>query len=340
MRPLVAAGSAALLLFGATVPAQATAADTTPPVVDAVELSRDAITVSGLEAKLLMVSVHITDESGVTEAWLSIGRAVVALTLGRGTPTDGWFTGGAAVTSDWSGSYQPDYLSVADTAGNVRSGGPATMELAVPTVEVTGDEGPELELSFTPGPAAVNSAVTATVQVTKPDGKPWAGVPVAIGYDIDCAEDTIRAPQGRTNTKGAFSRTLPAGRNHDLWFCAWATGDDVPDQRATRIGSTSGRAVYRYTLAARPSATSVPAGTDVQVTGTLAPDRTGKELQLQRRHAGDDWRTVNRGRTDDRSAFSIAATPPGAGTYTYRVFAPADADRASAASPAFTISGF
>ena len=103
--------AAVLLIAAGATPAHAAAADTAPPTVEAIEFSREAITVDGLDVKLLVVSIHLTDESGVEEIdtpegghypWVSLGQqGASSLTLGRGTTKDGWWTGGLAITTEW-----------------------------------------------------------------------------------------------------------------------------------------------------------------------------------------------------------------------------------------------
>jgi hypothetical protein len=61
--PLVVATAA--LLVPAAPAVAAPAADTSPPQVRSIELSRSAVTVSGLDTVLVTVRVRLTDDTGV-----------------------------------------------------------------------------------------------------------------------------------------------------------------------------------------------------------------------------------------------------------------------------------
>ena len=124
---------------------------------------------------------------------------------------------------------------------------------------------------------------------------------------------------------------------HNWVSCAWVAA--VSGSSATRIAPVSAHVTYRFVVTAAPVSTSVGGGTDVRVDGTLLPRTGGKEVELQRLYGGDDWRTVNRGATDAESRIRLVATPPGTGTYSYRVFAPAQPHRAAAFSEVFQIRG-
>lgn len=343
-------GIAALVLFTAGLAAPATA-DTTPPELRSITFSRETAVVSGLETKLLAVSARLTDESGVRELpgslgsderfspAVQIGQRWVRLTLSSGTPTDGVWTGGIVITTDWtSGTYRPDRVFAEDTEDNQLSVDPSTVVDDPPSVEVTSSDRPVLTLTFTPNPATVGGPLTRTVRVTNAAGRGIGGVPIALEDDNTCIESDIRTPTGRTNDDGVYSEVLPNG-THVYLQCAWITSDNIPEQPATMISPSFQSPTYRWSVTARPASSSVPAGTNVAVTGTLAPENSDFEVQLQRLYPDNSWRTVNRARTGANSGFSVLATPPGVGTYSYRVFAPASELRVANTSPVFTIRG-
>lgn len=340
-------GIAALLLIttGLAAPAKA---DTTPPELHSLTFSREFAVVSGLETKLLAVSARFTDDEGVLEDpgynWgdftpaVRIGQRMVRLTLSAGTAEDGVWTGGIAITSDWaSGTYRPDRVVARDNRYTLLEVDPSTM-VEVPSVEVTSSNKPVLTLTHSPQPAIVGGNLTRTVRVTdRATGQPMPGVPVVIAYDNLCVEGNYRTPVGRTNDAGIFASTTTG--TADGGHCAWITSDNVPEQPATAIAPINVAPIYLWAVTARPASTAVPAGTNVAVTGTLAPWASSFELQLQRRYPDNTWRTVNRGKTDGNARFSILATPPSVATHSYRVFAPARPLRAANYSPVFTIRG-
>jgi hypothetical protein len=56
-------------------------------------------------------------------------------------------------------------------------------------------------------------------------------------------------------------------------------------------------------------------------------------------HSAGAWKTVNTGRVRTSGRFTIVATPPGKATYSYRVYAPGDADTVGGLSKTFIITG-
>ena len=109
-------------------------------------------------------------------------------------------------------------------------------------------------------------------------------------------------------------------------------------QWSTRIGGAGAFARYKFVVSAKPAATAAAAGTNVAVDGQVAPATPGKVVQLQRRH-GAEWRTVGTAKTRASSRFTVVATPPGVGTWSYRVYAPGSPNRAGSMSAVFTIRG-
>jgi hypothetical protein len=336
-----------LVLITAGLAAPATS-DTTPPELHSMTLSRATVAVSRLETKLLVVSAHLTDDTGVREQpfWpgqefsplVRIHSRFVALTLTSGTAQDGIWSGGLAVTSDWpSGAYQPLQVVARDTAGNELSVDPSTV-IDPPSIRVASSNKPVLTLTFSPQPAVVGGNLTRTVRLAEGDtGQPMEGVPVGLGYDSSCAEGDQRTPDGRTNSSGVYVTTW-TNVTADGLNCAWIVTDNVPEQPATRLAPVYNAATYRWSVTARPASPSAPAGTNVTVTGTLAPSGYNLELQLQRRYPDNTWRTVNRAQSEGEE-FTLVATPPSVATHSYRVLAPGRENRVGATSPVFTIRG-
>jgi hypothetical protein len=293
--------------------------------------------------ELLTVSVHLTDDVGVWEfgdpsVYFLEPDAWVRLQLGSGTPRDGVWTGGVAVTANWKGAIQPTLVTASDAAGNRLSVDPRTT-VATPTVHVTRSNRPVLTMTTTPIPAAPDGQVIRVVRAVNEDtGRPWAGLSVAVAYDNACNEDVVRQSSGRTDRNGVFRSAQPAGYTYDQGSCAWVTADNVPGQPATRISPARVHATYRYEVTAGPERPEAPHGTNVPVTGVLQPFEANKTVELQRLARGG-WKTVNRTRTDVNARFSVTATPPGERLYRYRVLAEAAPDRATATSATFTIRG-
>jgi hypothetical protein len=348
-RSSLSASITLLTLLGFASPASARAADTTPPEVQSISFSRDSVAVSGTQVKLLTVSVHLTDDVGVVEGSLPDGLThpyivlnvpdgYAALELGTGTPQDGVWTTVLAVTSDWPATVEPTHLVAADEARNELDVDPRTV-VDTPELTVRSTGQPVLTMSFSPDPAPPNSTVTQTIRATnRTTGQPWPELGIAVAIDNACVEGLADRPTGYTNQNGIFQRTLPGNQYVDFLMCAWVTAPNVPGRTPTRIGAIRGMIRYQFVVSAAPASPSVPAGTNVAVTGNVWPVTPGHTVLLQRRYA-TEWRTVNTGVTRTSSRYTVVATPPGVGTWSYRVVAPAGENRAGGVSPAFTIRG-
>jgi hypothetical protein len=280
------------------------------------------------------------DGAGGTTPFLFFGsRGVpVSLVFGTGTPQDGVWTGVVAVTSDWAAREQPVRVVAQDEASNTLDVDPRTV-IETPAVTVLSSHTPVVDVTVTPDPVMPNAAVTQTVRVTDKDtGLPWPGLPIAVGLDNSCPEDGISTANARTDTNGRYQRMFPAGQLYQVVMCAWVPGANVPGQRSTRIGGDAAFARYKFVVSATPAATSAQAGTNVAVNGSVAPPIQGKVVQLQRL-SGTEWRTVGTAKTRASSRYTVLATPPGVGVWSYRVYAPGDTSHAGSMSPAFTIRG-
>ncbi len=344
---LVVVASAAVLV--AAAPPAVAAADT-PPRLVSIALSRESIAVSGTDVQLLTVSVHLTDDNGVEDSADMVGDpypivrfgntgVTVYLQLGSGTERDGVWTGVAPVTSDWDATEQPTRVSAVDTGSNHLSVDPRTV-IDTPAVRVQSSNQPVLTMTMTPDPVLPGGVVTRTVRaVNKTTGQPWPRLPLVLTGMDGCGADMGSAANARTDANGIFRDTH--GGPGDIWSdneCAWVPAANVPGQYATRIGYVNARARYQYLVSAKPAATAVPAGTNVEVTGNVTPAVEGKTVNLQRL-TGTTWRTVNTAVTRASSRYTLVATPSGTVAWTYRVQVADGERRVGNTSPTFTIRG-
>jgi hypothetical protein len=343
---LVVVASAAVLI--AAAPPAVAAADT-PPRLVSIALSRESIAVSGTDVQLLTVSVHLTDDDGVVDSpsmwdpypvvYFGNPGVTVYLQLGSGTERDGVWTGVAPVTSDWGASEQPTRVSAIDTANNHLSVDPRTV-IDTPAVRVQSSNQPVLTMTMTPDPVLPGGVVTRTVRaVNKTTGEPWPRLPLVLTGMDGCGHDTVAAANARTDANGIFRDTH--GGPGDIWSdneCAWVPAANVPGQYGTRISYVNAKARYLYLIRATPAATSAPAGTNVEVTGNVTPAVEGKTVNLQRLHVAT-WRTVSSTVTRASSRYTLVATPPGIGIWTYRVQVDGSQARVGNTSPPFTIRG-
>jgi hypothetical protein len=91
-------------------------------------------------------------------------------------------------------------------------------------------------------------------------------------------------------------------------------------------------------LTATVSATNVPAGQTLTFSGSVAPDKTGHVIYLQRQNAtGGDFHTVQVATVGTGSVYSIVHRVFDPGTKVFRVMIPGGPDNQGAASQPFTI---
>jgi hypothetical protein len=358
MRTFHVAPIAAVLLLS-LIPAApalaAPAADTTPPQVHSITFASSSVTVSGLQTQLVGVRVRLTDETGVqpieyqasqelASPWLRFNaqpNSFVLLRLAEGTEQDGIWTGSIPVTSAWSGTITPIGIYAMDqTFANALNIDPRTV-VDTPSLQVQSSHRPGLEMTFSPEPAPPGKPVTQRIRAwDTTTGTPWANLSVTLSSDNGCVEPGNILPV-RTRADGTYQRTLSA--QEAQWLqCAWVPGVAQPTMPypMTIIASDGGHIrTVRYSVGATPAATSAPAGTNVNVNGNVSPLHKGKVLQLQRLYADKTWHKVNTAKVRDSGRYTIAASPPGKATYSYRVYAPGDDFAVGGISKVFTIRG-
>lgn len=88
----------------------------------------------------------------------------------------------------------------------------------------------------------------------------------------------------------------------------------------------------RDAVKATPSATSAPAGSTITFSGTVLPGQSGTIVYLQRLGKDGDWHTIEVGRLNAGSAYSIAWTLGDVGTQTFRTKVLANGHNAGGAS--------
>lgn len=349
--PVVAA--LVLTLLPAAPALAAPAADTTPPEVHSITFAKSSTTVSGVTTELVEVKVRMTDDSGVLPTDYEAGRLLaspyltlnteynrfVLLRLASGTAQDGIWSGSLPVTSAWSGAVTATHL-YAQAEDSILDIDPHTA-VDVPTLQVTSSHRPALDITYTPEPLPTAQPFVEHVRAwDTTTGLPWPNLSIRLSDDNGCVEpgNLIVA---KTGADGTYQRKLTS----DGWgvgHCAWVPGTNQPNmpEPRTMIAADGGSVRRtRFAVGATPAATSAKAGTDVDVNGNVTPLVKGKVLQLQRLYPGNAWRTVSTGRVRDSGRYTLVATPPGKATYSYRVYAPGDANSVGGLSRTFTIRG-
>lgn len=344
-----------LSLMPAAPALAAPAADTAPPQLHSITFERSSATVSGLATQLVGVRVRLTDETGVApieyqpswelaSPYLRLNaspNSYIVLRLAEGTDKDGIWTGSLPVTSAWSGDVQPVQIFATDlTYQNRLDVDPRTV-VATPSLRVRSSHRPAIDMTFSPEPATAGKPVAQRIRAwDTTTGKPWANLPLWFSFDNGCVEPggVVRA---KTRADGTYQRTLTPFVAQWLQ-CALVTGTAQPNMAypPTIIAIDSGFVRYhRFSISAKPAAKSVRARKNVKVTGSISPVVPGKVLQLQRRYPNKTWRKVNTVKVLNNGRYTIVATPPGKGTYSYRIYAPGDTAAVGGTSKVFTIRG-
>lgn len=109
---------------------------------------------------------------------------------------------------------------------------------------------------------------------------------------------------------------------------SWSRAAGESDPAATTV---------RYAVKAEASATKVPAGTPVTITGTVSPGVEGTPVTVQRRSASGAWRDVATTTTGSGGAVTTSVKPTVSGEASYRLFVPASATIAQGASARIVI---
>lgn len=345
-----------MLSLISAAPAQAaSAADTAPPQLHSITFTTSAVAVSGIQTKFVGVRVRLTDETGVepreylasqelASPWLKFNAApnsFVLLRLAEGTEQDGIWTGSIPVTSAWSGKIEPIGIYAVDrTFTNELEGDPRTL-VDTPSVQVTSSNRPALDMTFSPEPLPKGKSVTQKIRVVNTTtGKPWPNLLIKLSFDNGCVEPGAEQSV-RTRADGTYQRTLSADRAQWLQ-CAWIPGVNQPTMPypMTIIASDGGHVrTERYKVSVVPAAKTAKAGTTVAINGSVSPVEKGKVLQLHRLYPDKTWRKVSTTKLRDSGRYTLAATPPGKATYSYRVYVPGDNRAVGTISATFTIRG-
>lgn len=337
----VAAIAGALPTVTASAAPAAAAADTTAPQVVDVQLSRARVAVAGLNLVPVTVRVRLTDDTGVRPSWsVNHGRRTPLISLSRvsaphfpesadlhltsGTATDGVWSATVHVPSTWHGTWQVTEVQAYDLANNRLDVDPSTGGSA-PKLEVTGVHQPALTMSFSPNPVVGDGPVTVRGRAYYKDtGAPIARRRIFLGDDNVCAEGRNTA-NIVTDARGYYSRRYPKG-NAGAIFCVGILKPSAVADASSYIVARSNFPRVKYKVAAAAARTSVRAGRNVAVTGSVSPAAQPLRAKLQR-IVGRTWRTVGDAPVRSSGRFTLTATPPTVGTHTYRVHMPGDGDR-------------
>lgn len=129
-----------------------------------------------------------------------------------------------------------------------------------------------------------------------------------------------------TTTSGGTVSTVRQPAGHHEYYARHAQTLYYASSAATKVLVS-----VKPVLTAKLSPTAALNGTTVRATGTLKPAHSGRYIYLQR-HTSNGWQTVVKTQLSSTGGYSLSTRPTSSGSYTYRIYKPADGDHLSAVS--------
>jgi hypothetical protein len=141
-----------------------------------------------------------------------------------------------------------------------------------------------------------------------------------------------------TGWDGTFSVTVKPDRHAFRIYLTTTKGTLVNGVRYTDAITWIARVDVKFRIGLRSKPTSLKAGTIGYVEGSVAPATAGQNAYLQR-YKGGKWTIVSSASVRSSGRFTLAAQPPGKGSFRYRVYKPSDAGHVYNYTPEFTVQG-
>lgn len=234
-----------------------------------------------------------------------------------GATTSGTATGLANATSYAFSAW------VKDRSGKL-SATPATTQLI----------GSATTLTVGTGIIDFGAGVTLTGKVSRIDTKaPLAGVPLSL-YGRN-KNGTVWREIARRTTAADGTASIVGYKPSVSTVFVWGYNGS-----ADLLGSRTGNFTVevRPTIASYVSPTTIKLGATTNFYGYVRPQHAGSPVYLQRL-SGSTWSTITSTKLNTTGNYAFGIKPTAKGTYTYRVVFVADADHATAVSPArsFTV---
>jgi hypothetical protein len=273
-----------------------------------------------------------------------------------GTDDDGVWQGSMPMAAVFDGTWQAGDICGQQSGGGQFFFDPRDQGITSP-LTVAGTHQPLLTMGFSPQPLHRGDALTVygTV-VDTATGHGMPGAPVVIGTSSnDCGLGRLGTVVVQTTSTARYSyvddATAP-GLGYELCSTmilpsAQPIGSypgrefDDHNQVVARITSQHPRVQFAI-LSVHPGSKQVVHGTNVEINGSIWPGVTYGRVLLQRLISGS-WHTVNSAGVRESGRYTIVATPPTAGTWTYRVQRLSDScyrgrcDYIGTVSPQFTL---
>jgi hypothetical protein len=342
-----------LLVVGAVginTAAPAAAADTSPPVIVSESVvGPSSFDLSGTTVAHVVVQVHITDDTGVSTSpppecdgcvgWPfirvsrpatrlpSIDREDYVLKLVSGTTTDGMWRASVPVSAGNIGTWSV-WVGAFDDAGNqaTQPSGPP------PHYVVTGRDAPTLTaVTYTPNvaPSGYSGSTTIHGRVVRANSRsPVAGVAVSYGREIYACGQFEPVASVTTAADGSFTFSIVLGDPIDCVDVLEPLS--VEQRKSVRPAHFSDLPLVMsepYAVSAKATTPHLAVGQSTSVVGSVSggyPNYAAMGRVLLQRWAGGVWHTVGSARVRESRRYTLVATPPSAGNWTYRVVKPSD----------------
>lgn len=228
----------------------------------------------------------------------------------------------AKVTGLTNGTTYRFWAYVSDTAGQWSGpGGPVTAKPVAPKLT-------SLSLSRSTSTLTYGSSVRLTAKLTT--GSTSVSGEKITFYGRRKGTSTWTALTTGTTVSGGTISTVRTPGSHYEYRATHA--------RTLYYASSTSPTVtvlVKPALTASISPSSALNGTTVRITGTLKPAHGGQSVYLQRL-TSDGWRSVLRSTLSSGGGYSFSTRPTTSGSYSYRVYKPADGDHLAAYSGKLT----
>ncbi|GAA1991876.1 hypothetical protein GCM10009817_37520 [Terrabacter lapilli] len=253
-----------------------------------------------------------------------VNRYIVRMAAGTTPPagitsgTDVYSGSGTSVTLPYlaQGSTFSFRIWAQDRSGTLGPASSRTLAGTAPTMSAS-------VTSLTNG-----GAVSLSSRLTRRDtGAAITGVPVQLYWRKVGTTTWYLLTTPTTGSTGTVSFVSRPGASLDYQWVYRGSGSFIGSSSpAARVG-------VRTTVTGAVSRTSLALGGSFTVSGSVAPTHAGQVVYLQRYAGNGAWTTVASRTLSSTSTYAVAFRPGWRGTFTFRMYKPADVDHLASYSP-------
>ena len=172
-----------------------------------------------------------------------------------------------------------------------------------------------------------NSVTVGSTLTRRDTGDALAGVPVQLYWrKVGSTTWSLTATRTSTSTGAVSFVHKPTASVDYMWVYRGSTAYVGSSSTLRRVG-------VRMAVTSAVSRTSVGLGGTLTMSGSVAPSHAGKTVYLQRYLGSGTWTTVTSRALSSTSTYTFSVKPTSRGTFTYRVYKPADTDHLASYSP-------